>query len=275
MAEDEPLAAVDEKQERTVTQVVYGEGVSAFESKKFDNDDLHILGIDENDAYYRIEFINDKSISYLMCSSFLASLITSYVLHIEFHFQSGYIVLIHLCFLCVVVLWPFWILFSCCIYYGVKTHVESRKAALTNSHLIMHSGFYGCCCIFWNESTKSVPLEKITDLAIKQGCVNACFDIKEITVDTASVTQETNELKLIGVTDPEKLRKKVLQIRDRDSQLKSGGNAQQIALRVDNNREDNPLLGGNKNEQVTQTLVEIKDLLVSMNDNIANLKSES
>ena len=108
----------------------------------------------------------------------------------------------------IVVFWPFYLIFSCCIYYAFKTHVQSRRAALTNHHLVLHSGCYGCCCVFWNQSTKSVPLEKITDLAIKQGCINACFGIKEITVDTASVTQEANEIKLLGVVDPEQLRKR-------------------------------------------------------------------
>ena len=79
MAEDEPLATANSNNvnlEHRSTQVVMGEGVSAFESTKFSNDELHTLGLDEKDPYYRVEFIEDKSISYFMCSCFVLSLIT-------------------------------------------------------------------------------------------------------------------------------------------------------------------------------------------------------
>eukprot|EP00483_Globobulimina_turgida_P011731 UN11753 len=131
----------------------------------------------------------------------------------------------------------------------------------------MHGGWYGCGCCCWNEQTKSIPLEKITDLAIKQGCINSCFDIKGITVDTASVTQEANELKLLGVIKPEQLRKKVLTIRDQNSKYH-----QHIPLQAQN--MDNPLLDVG-NTEVHQTLIEMKDLLVDMNQNIKNLKADS
>ena len=77
MAEEEPLATAGKaKINRISTQAVIGEGVSAFESKKFSEEELHTLGLDENDPYYRVEFIENKSISYFMCSGLILSLIT-------------------------------------------------------------------------------------------------------------------------------------------------------------------------------------------------------
>ena len=103
--------------------------------------------------------------------------------------------------------------------------------------------------------------------------------IKAIVADTASVTQEANEIKLFGVIEPEQLRKKVLTIRDRDAQFQQGGG---IPLKVQSDNLNNPLLDNSGNQQVTETLtdikainVEMRDLLVQMNQNIANLKAES
>ena len=78
MAEEEPLATSGKanKIDRVATKAVIGEGVAAFQSKRFSQEELQTLGLDENDPYYRIEFIEDKSISYLMCSGFVTSLLT-------------------------------------------------------------------------------------------------------------------------------------------------------------------------------------------------------
>eukprot|EP01084_Bolivina_argentea_P174858 302862_1 len=249
MAERQPLTTAEKETQKTTALNVTGEGVSAFESNKFDMEEMKVLGIEEDDPYYRIDFNDSKTVSYLTCFSFLISLSTF-------------------------VLWPLWLMFSCCIYWGIKKRVSSRRAALTNTHLIFHEGSFGLGCIFWNEATKSVPLEKITDLSVKQGCVNACFDIKDITVDTASVTQEANELHLIGIKQPEGLRKKVLRIRDRNSAYMYGA---QIPLKIQRDNESNPLIDGNNNKDITQmnqTLFEIKDLLIEMNQNMANLKND-
>ena len=95
MAEEEPLAtaekAVNVGTDRVPTQAVIGEGVAAFESKKFTEEELHTLGLDENDPYYRVEFNEDKSISYFMCSCFVLSLITGINNRTYFMHDSNYI----------------------------------------------------------------------------------------------------------------------------------------------------------------------------------------
>merc|ERR1719356_1594989 len=82
--------------------------------------------------------------------------------------------------------WPFYILFYPCIAYGMRKWAESRIAAVTDSQLVLKQGYFGCCCCCWNETTKSVPLDKITDLQVQQGCLQQCFGIKEIRVSSGS-----------------------------------------------------------------------------------------
>merc|ERR1712187_802867 len=91
---------------------------------------------------------------------------------------------------------------------------ESRVAAVTDKQLVLKQGSYGCCCCLWNQSTKSVPLDKITDLQVQQGCIQKQFDIQEIHVETASSTSEMPEMRLIGLNNPMEIRTKILKVRD-------------------------------------------------------------
>ena len=124
-----------EEKETTTTKSLLNVGVEGFESDKFSDSELELLGINSDVSYYRIEFNNDKTVSYLMVFNFLISLTT-------------------------VVLWPFFLCCWCCIQWGFNKHAKSRKAALTNDHFIVHQGQYTCYCCCWGEKTKSVPLEK-------------------------------------------------------------------------------------------------------------------
>eukprot|EP01084_Bolivina_argentea_P198506 339896_1 len=104
-------------------------------------DDLRELGLDEHADHMRIEFDNEKTSKYCLCKGFIWSLTTVY-------------------------LFPFYILMIPCIMYNIKKWTQSRLAAVTDKQLVLKQGYYGCCCCCWNEKTKSVPLDKITDLQI-------------------------------------------------------------------------------------------------------------
>lgn len=212
--------------------------------------DLQELGLDENSDHMKITFDNEKSISYSMCAGFIVSLSS-------------------------MVLWPFFILFYPCISYGVRKWAYSRIAAVTDRQLVLKQGYYGCCCLFWNESTKSVPLDKITDLQVQQGCIQRCFDIREIRVETASATNEMPELRLIGLRNALETRTKILKVRDN----------QNINGNISANNSYNPLIQPQQQQQSTEqlqsiianqheTMIQIKDVLQEMRTALVSMDNK-
>eukprot|EP01084_Bolivina_argentea_P092744 166834_1 len=164
--------------------------IQTFEGgEKLLTNDLTELGLEDNIDHMKITFDNDKTVSYTLCSGFIISVVS-------------------------MVLWPFFILFYPCIRYNASKWASSRLAAVTDKQLVLKQGYYGCCCCCWNQSTKSVPLNKITDLQVQQGCIQKCFDIREIRVETASATNEMPEMRLIGLHNALEIRTKILKVRD-------------------------------------------------------------
>jgi putative membrane protein len=63
---------------------------------------------------------------------------------------------------------------------------------------------------------KSIPLEKITDLAVYQGPVMRALDLKGIKVETAGQTSQGSALvSIVGIVDTDGFRDMVLEQRDR------------------------------------------------------------
>mmetsp|Transcript_44446 Transcript_44446/g.71188 ORF Transcript_44446/g.71188 Transcript_44446/m.71188 type:complete len:244 (+) Transcript_44446:29-760(+) len=159
--------------------------------EKLLGNDLQELGLEENTDHMKITFDEDRTVRYSMCMCCIVSLASC--------------------------MWPITtMLFTPCLWYSLKKWAQSRIAAVTDKQLVLKQGSFGCgcwaCC--WNESTKSVPLNQITDLQVQQGCVQRCFDIREIRVETASATKEVPELVLIGLHDPLEVRAQILRVRD-------------------------------------------------------------
>ena len=165
----------------------------------------------------------------------------------------------------------------------MRKWAESRVAAVTDSQLVLKQGYYGMCCCCWNESTKSVPLDKITDLQVQQGCIQRCFDIKEIRVETASATAEMPEMRLIGLNEPLEIRSKILNVRDHQK-----GKSAYYQAGADNGSSSNPLLPPGDKEAALEkviasqheTMIQIKDVLqdmrtalVAMNDKMEKGKT--
>merc|ERR1719150_1044758 len=163
---------------------------STFEGgEKLMSDDLLDLGLESGTDHMKITFDNDKTVKYCLCCGCICSAMT-------------------------VVFWPIYTLLFCCIRHCTITSAYSRKAAVTDRQLVLKQGYYTFCCCCWNESTKSVPLNKITDLEVQQGCIQKCFDIREIRVETASATNEMPEMRLIGLHNALDIRTKILKVRD-------------------------------------------------------------
>merc|ERR1712087_137468 len=231
--------------------------VATFENgEKLIANDLVDLGLDGDVDHMKITFDNQKTLGYALCGGWIFSAVT-------------------------VVFFPFWLILYPCIAYGMRKWAESRIAAVTDSQLVLKQGYFGCCCCCWNESTKSVPLDKITDLQVQQGCIQNCFNIKEIRVETASATEGMPEMRLIGLNDPLEIRSKILDVRDH--QKKGKGDYYQA---TDNGSSYNPLLPSSNEEALQkvvasqhETMIQIKDVLqdmrtalVSMNDKMENGK---
>merc|ERR1711964_758952 len=73
-------------------------------------------------------------------------------------------------------------------------------------------GYYGCCCCCWNVTTKSIPLDQITDMELVKGCLQAKFGIDELQLQTPSSggskgCKGKSEMALFGAVNSEQLRK--------------------------------------------------------------------
>ena len=183
-------------------------------------------------------------------------------------------------------LWPFFICFIPCLYYGASKWAESRKGAVTDQKIVLKQGWFSCCCCCWNEKIKSVPLDKITDLQKQQNCVQKCFDIKEIRVETASANQQEPEMSLVGLLEPDEVRKMVLAVRDKHSLngykpgFVSDGSGY-IAPLNNSNNNNNPLLNDNNSKEVVitmqkqqETMLEVRDLLKDMKDALVSMNKK-
>lgn len=90
-----------------------------------------------------------------------------------------------------------------------KRYYRRLRVILTSRDLKLHRGL-----LFTEE--KSIPLEKITDLAVYQGPLMRHFGLKGIRVETAGQTGDGAALvKVIGIEDTDGFRDLVLRQRDR------------------------------------------------------------
>ena len=94
--------------------------------------------------------------------------------------------------------------------YLLKRYYESLEIVLTRRDLKVRRGIL-------NIEEKSIPLEKITDLAIYQGWIMRQFGIKGIRVETAGQSSQGALVTVVGVADINEFRDAVLNQRDRVS----------------------------------------------------------
>lgn len=123
-----------------------------------------------------------------------------------------------------------------------------------------------------------MPLDKITDMVIQQGCVQKSYEIKEIQVQTASATQDGGaEMTLLGLHDPLGIRSKILKVRDGHSShvYPSGNNVNNPLLPP---HEQNGGVSTKELEQIVtsqhETIVEIKDVLKEMKDALVSMDNK-
>jgi len=108
----------------------------------------------------------------------------------------------------------------CCIP-NFKREAREREVRVTKQNLHYSSNSY-CfippfcfdpCLIKCNTITKTVPLEKITDLTYSQGLFQRWCGVDQLAVQTASSGGVQAEVSLIGLKDSKNFRKKVFDIK--------------------------------------------------------------
>ncbi len=92
----------------------------------------------------------------------------------------------------------------------LKRYYERLHIVLTRRDLKVTRGIL-------NHEEKSIPLEKITDLAIYQGPIMRLFELKGIRVETAGQSSGGALVTVVGIEDVEAFRDAVLEQRDRIS----------------------------------------------------------
>lgn len=110
---------------------------------------------------------------------------------------------------------PFWFIFGMMI---TGKYLEHMGCTLTEKTLIVRKGMF-------NRIEKTIPLEKITDLGLKQGPIMRALDLHALTVETAGSSGGTDGgalVSLIGIKDTIGFRNQVLAQRD----LLNSGDAQ-------------------------------------------------
>jgi putative membrane protein len=95
-------------------------------------------------------------------------------------------------------------------YILIKRYYERLEVVLTRRDLKVRRGIL-------NVEEKSVPLEKITDLALNQGPLMRLFDIKGMRVETAGQSSGGALVSIIGIDGVDAFRDAVLDQRDRIS----------------------------------------------------------
>lgn len=69
-------------------------------------------------------------------------------------------------------------------HYALKLDADS---------VVFHSAFNDCCCHI-AVSQQTIPLSAIQDVQLQSGCLQTCFGLKEVRVQTAGVNQAGEHL---------------------------------------------------------------------------------
>lgn len=106
-----------------------------------------------------------------------------------------------------IIIIPFWLL-GLGTYY-CRRYYESLKCTVTTKTLEIKKGW-----LFRVE--KTIPLDKIQDLTLKEGPLLRALKLHQIEIETAgqNIQQGSSDAKLIGIVNPREFRKFVLRQRD-------------------------------------------------------------
>lgn len=87
--------------------------------------------------------------------------------------------------------------------WATKRYIDNMSAELTSKKLIVRKGIF-------TRTENTVPLDKITDMALIQGPLMRFFNIHKLTIETAGQSGAGALINLQGVEDVEQFRAQVL-----------------------------------------------------------------
>ncbi len=161
--------------------------------------------------------------------------------------------------LCTVILVPLLPIVLPFVYWYMTRYYRSLRVTLTSRDLVVAGGI-------WTRSEASIPLEKITDLAVVQGPIMRRYGVMLMRVETAGQTGGPGGglVNITGIVDCREFRDQVLAQRDRiadhdASTSSSTPVAPPVAAATTSTDPAAAPIGGANTERL---LTEIRDLLV-------------
>jgi len=145
-----------------------------------------------------------------------------------------------------IVLLPFWLIIG---NYFTERYLQHMSCQLTDRSLKVTRGILV-------RQEKTVPLDKITDLALIEGPIMRYLDLQAIKVETAGASAPGAFVTMVGIVGARAFRDTVLEQRDRVSALGSGGSGVSSPAAI-------AVPGGD-----TEVLREIRDVLIRIEERL-------
>jgi putative membrane protein len=95
--------------------------------------------------------------------------------------------------------------------WGTRRYIRNMSAELTSNKLIVRRGII-------TRTENSVPLDKITDMALIQGPIMRLFGLHKLTVETAGQSGAGALISLVGIVDAPQFRTSILEQKERLTQ---------------------------------------------------------
>ncbi|MGI2121564.1 PH domain-containing protein [Shewanella baltica] len=95
--------------------------------------------------------------------------------------------------------------------WGTRRYIRNMSAELTSNKLIVRRGIL-------TRTENTVPLDKITDMALIQGPIMRLFGLHKLTVETAGQSGAGALISLVGIVDAPQFRTRVLEQKERLNQ---------------------------------------------------------
>lgn len=92
--------------------------------------------------------------------------------------------------------------------WGTRRYINNMSAQLTHNKLIVRRGIL-------TRTENTVPLDKITDMALIQGPIMRLFGLHKLTVETAGQSGAGALISLVGIVDAPQFRTLVLEQKER------------------------------------------------------------
>jgi putative membrane protein len=120
---------------------------------------------------------------------------------------------------------PFLIISIPIFYFVSSKMIAAMSAIITERKLVVKRGIF-------NKEEKSIPLEKITDVAMTQGPLMRIFNLYRLSFETAGQSAQGALVSLIGIEDAINFRETILSQKDKAA----GGN--RVTAEVEKNTSD-------------------------------------